>query len=517
MTAVASPKRASRAAYYRDWRARKAAEKAQPSQDVARNNRDRGTLAARASVYEAGAHTRRTISWKAPTTSPNSSLLYSLSTLRDRSRQAIRNDGWAKGAIGKLVYNIIGTGIVPLSKAVDPTFRTSVQSLWSRWTSISSTSGQQDFYGQQAQAVRCWLSAGEAFLRLRRRSPTDRLPVPLQIEVIEPEMCPIDYNGVRGENRIRAGIEFSPIGKRVAYYFFYSRPGDLQDYDAGDLRRIPAEDVIHLYEEERAGQYRGEPHLTPALVLLWELDKMQDATVLRSQLANMFAGFLKTSTTDSDIHPLTGLGSDKTSEGRPILTLEPGTFQELAPGEEVDFNDPPNADPFLPAFVSTLLRSIASGLGIPYEILTGDMSGLNDRSMRIVLQEFRRGIQARQYLVVAHQMCDPIWARWMRLAFESSALPIPPEFMSNPDPWAKVEWRPQGWAYTHPVQDVQATVGAIKAGLTTRSAAVSEQGYDAEEIDREQAADNRRAESLGLNYESSTDKATAPAPAPAGA
>ena len=56
-------------------------------------------LSARASVYEAGAQTRRTVGWKAPTTSPNNSLLYSLATLRDRSRQAIRNDGWAKGAI----------------------------------------------------------------------------------------------------------------------------------------------------------------------------------------------------------------------------------------------------------------------------------------------------------------------------------------------------------------------------------------------------------------------------------
>jgi len=507
VSAIAPPKQGSRAAYYRDYRARKAAQQAQ---HVARNGRE----TVRASVYEAGSQTRRTVGWKAPTTSPNSNLLSSLALLRDRSRQAIRNDGWAKGAIDKLVYNIVGTGIVPLSKAATPAFRTAVQAMWLKWTSVSSTTRQQDFYGQQAQAVRCWLSAGEVFLRLRRRAPTDGLPVPLQVEVIEPELCPIEYNGMRGGNRIRAGIEFSPIGQRVAYYFYASRPGDLQDFDPGDLRRIPAEDVIHLYEELRPGQYRGEPHLTPALVLLWELDKMQDATVLRSQLANMFAGFLEVPTTDSDVHPLTGLAANKTDEGKPVLTLEPGVFQELAPGEKVTFNDPPQADPFGPAFMSQLLRSIASGLGIPYEILTGDMSGLNDRSMRVVLQEFRRGIQARQYLVVAHQLCDPIWSRWMEQAFMASTLPIPPAYLTDSEPWAKVEWRPQGWAYTHPVQDVQATQAAIKAGLTTRAAAVSEQGYDAEEIDREQAEDNRRAGELGLNYESSTAAPKPSAPPP---
>lgn len=469
----------------------------------------------KASVYEGGAQTRRTLGWKAPTTSPNTNL-WSLATLRDRARQADRNDGWAKGANNTLVKNIVGTGIVPLSKALDPAFRTAVHTLWSRWIPTSSTSEQQDFYGQQWMGTRCWLSAGECFLRMRTRTPTDRLPVPLQVELIEPELCPLEYNGMRGGNRIRAGIEFSPIGKRVAYYFFASRPGDLQDFDPGDLRRVPAEDVIHLYEEVRPGQLRGEPHLTPALVLLWELDKMQDATVLRSQIANMFAGFLKTTGGDSEVHPLSGLSANKTDEGKPILTLEPATFQELAPGEDVVFNDPPAADAFTPTFMAQLLRSICAGLGIPYEIFTGDMSGLNDRTLRLVMQEFRRGIQARQHLVVAHQMCERVWKRWMQLAFESSALPIPPAFMFDPEPWAKVDWRPQGWAYTHPVQDVDSAQKAIKAGLTTRSAVVSEQGYDAEEIDRENAEDNRRALSLGLNYESNTGAAKA-APAPTGA
>jgi len=43
---------------------------------------------------------------------------------------------------------------------------------------------------------------------------------------------------------------------------------------------------------------------------------------------------------------------------------------------------------------------------------------------------------------------------------------------------------------------------AIRAGLMSRSEAISAFGYDAEKIDREIAADNARADALGLVFDS---------------
>ena len=43
---------------------------------------------------------------------------------------------------------------------------------------------------------------------------------------------------------------------------------------------------------------------------------------------------------------------------------------------------------------------------------------------------------------------------------------------------------------------------AIRAGLMSRSEAISGFGYDAEDIDREIAADNQRADELGLIFDS---------------
>ena len=469
----------------------------------------------RAQVYEAGTFTRRTLNWRAPTTGANTSLLNNLQTLRDRSRLAIRNDGYAKGVIDKLVSNIVGTGIKPLSKATEAEFRAAVQDLWLRWTDESDADGVLDWYGQEAQAVRCWLEAGEVFVRLRGRLPEDGMTVPLQAQVIEPELCPHTYSGVGPTgNRIRAGIEFDPIGRRTAYYFFAQRPGDLNDWDPGDLRRVPADSVIHVFDPLRAGQIRGLPHLTQALLKLWELDKFDDATLLRQQLSNLFAGFLKRPSGDlnAEVNPLTGLTPDGSRDGRDVVSMEAGTFQELAPGEEVEFSEPPDPPLTYPSFMKQQLMSVAAATGVPYEVLTGDMVGLNDRVMRVILHEFRRGIVAKQFHIVAFQLCCPVWKAWMDRVVLSGALPIPAAaYAKDPSPWADVKWMPQGWPYIHPVQDVQAAERAIRAGFTSRSAVVSEQGEDSEVIDQEQADDNKRADGLGLTYESDGRKPLAAA------
>jgi capsid protein len=167
------------------------------------------------SAYEAGSQSRRAFGWQAPSASPNVAVLSTLASLRDRSRTATRNNGYAKGAIDKLVTNIIGTGIKPMSQAVDKSLRKQIDALWLKWTDESDADGLLDFYGQQAQAVRGFLEAGDEYIRLRARLPQDGLTVPLQLQVLEPELCPYTYNLVLGTNRVRAGIEFDQIGRRA--------------------------------------------------------------------------------------------------------------------------------------------------------------------------------------------------------------------------------------------------------------------------------------------------------------
>ncbi len=460
-------------------------------------------VARNAATYEAGATSRRTATWTPPETTANASLNY-LATLRNRSRAACRNDGYGKGVIDKLVTNIVGTGIQPLSQAKDPEFRKAVQALWLRWTDESDADGQLDWYGQQQQAVRAWLEAGECFARIRPRLPEDGLSVPLQVQILESEFCPHTYSLWGPRAAVRAGIEFNGIGRRTGYYFYASRP-QLDDINTSDLRRVPAESVAHLYDPLRPGQLRGVPHLTQALVKLNELSKYDDAALLRQQLGNLFAAFVTRPAAIGDaetFHPLTGEPVETSTDSKPMISLEPGIIQELDPGEEVNFSDPPEVRGYAD-FMRQQLYGVSAATGVPYETLTGDMRGVNDRTVRVILNEFRSRILSWQHHIVAFKLCTPIWRAWMGRVMLSGALPIPAAaYRADPTPWLAVKWMPPRVPYIQPVQDIEAQQAAIRSGLTSRAAMVAEHGEDAEAIDEEQRIDNERADRLGLKYDS---------------
>jgi lambda family phage portal protein len=454
--------------------------------------------------YESGAHSRRTARWHAPTTSPNTGMLGSLSTIRGRSRAAIRNDGFAEGIIDALVRNIIGTGILIRSTATDDAFRRQADALWTRWTLECDADGLLSWEGMEAAAVRAWLEGGEVFARLRPRFASDGLSVPLQVQLIEPELCPHDYTLATGNgNIVRAGLEFSPIGRRVGVWFYSAWPGDFTNFDAITLKRVPAELILQMYQPLRPGQLRGLPILTQALSRLFELDKFDDATLMRQQIANMFTGFVTRPQSGADalVNPLTGedVASD---DPLPLVSMEPGIFQELDPGSDVKFSSPPDAGQNYPDFMKRQLRSACAAAKVPYEVVTNDLGSLNDRVMRVILNEFRRGIMAAQRQIVIHQLCRPVWRAWMTRAFLSGALPIPADYATNPEPYWAAAFVPQGWPYLNPVQDVESSRAGVRAGFSSRTAEAAAQGEDSEEIDRQQQLDNARADALHLKYDS---------------
>lgn len=145
------------------------------------------------------------------------------------------------------------------------------------------------------------------------------------------------------------------------------------------------------------------------------------------------------------------------------------------------------------------LRAVAAGIGLPYELVSGDLEGVTYSSIRAGLIEFRRRVEQLQHNVVVHLFCRPVWERFVRLAVLTGDLPAR-DFDRNPDAYLGCEWLPPKFDYVDPMKDVQAEIMAIGAGLKSRSQAISERGYDAEQVDAEIAADRERAEGLGLAF-----------------
>ena len=66
---------------------------------------------------------------------------------------------------------------------------------------------------------------------------------------------------------------------------------------------------------------------------------------------------------------------------------------------------------------------------------------------------------------------------------------------------------PPKWDWVDPQKDARAEIEQIDAGLKSRTQALAERGYDAEQVDAEIAADQAREKSLGLSLASNSGAA----------
>jgi lambda family phage portal protein len=476
------------------------------------------------SPYTTAGTGQRSIRWRPSAIGPNAAIDYGQATLRNQSRDLVRKNALAGSAVERIVSNAVGTGIRPMIADA------ATADLWTRWTDESASDGTLDFYGQQAQAMSSVVTAGEVFVRLRARRMEDGLTVPLQLEVLEAEFVDSTKNEqLQNGNIVRMGIEFNKIGRRVAYWMFRAHPGDNNPGINSDTNSypVPASEVLHVYLPNRPGQVRGEPWMARVLARLKELDDYDNAELTRKKTAALFAGFIRRivpeGMSEAELVEMWGEDNAEVNNGVGDVTLEPGTMQILNPGEDVTFADPKDVGTMYEVFKRSHQRDIAAALGVLYEQLTGDYSQVNDRTWRAAVNDFRRRVEQWQHNLLVFQFCRPVWRRWVEVGQIAGS-----GVAGSIDPLLPVKWTPQAWPYINPVQDIQARREEVRAGFTSRTAVVSERGEDAEVIDAENKADNDRADTLELTYESDGRKAvskgetpepepmTAPAPASRG-
>lgn len=458
-------------------------------------------------LHEAAGGGRRSFAWLPANPGAVAALMATQTELRTKSRDLVRRNAWANAALESYVANAIGTGIKPQSLVADAALRERIQMLWRDWTLDADASGLTDFYGLQALACRAMLEGGEALVRIRYRRPEDGLAVALQLQVLEPEHLPVTMNATaENGNVIRAGIEFDRLGRRVAYHLYRAHPEDgalapMSGNGGIETVRVDASEILHLFRPLRPGQIRGEPWLARALVKLNELDQYDDAELVRKKTAAMFAGFI------TRLAPEDNLMGEGVSDanGVALAGLEPGTLQILEPGEDVKFSQPADVGASYADFLRMQFRAVAAAMGVTYEQLTGDLTQVNYSSIRAGLLEFRRRCEALQHGVLVHQLCRPIWQAFIEQAALEGALSLPGYARGGQGKrreYLAVKWIPQGWQWVDPKKEFDAMLTAIRSGLLSRSEAISSFGYDAEDVDREIAADNARADALGLVFES---------------
>jgi lambda family phage portal protein len=335
---------------------------------------------AQSTAFDGAQMQRRLVAWRAGGESINSLILQGGELQRARARLLVRTNPYAANASASFTSHAVGCGIKPSSLVEDGALKDEIQRLWLAWTDEADADGLTDFYGLQAMAARAMFEAGECFLRFRPRRPDDGLTVPLQLQMLSSEHLPLSKcETLPNGNEIIFGIELDRIGRRVAYHFHRTHPGDVRQSGVGELVRVPADQVLHLFHPIAESQIRGVPWVAPAMIRLWLLDQYDDAELDRKKVAAMFAGFVTRPGPD-DV-----MGEDsaqKDPDGAALVGLQPGTMQLLLPGEDIKFSDPADVGGSYEAFQYRTLLACCGAMGVPYTNVTGDLRQANYSSLR---------------------------------------------------------------------------------------------------------------------------------------
>ncbi|WP_274626566.1 phage portal protein [Arvimicrobium flavum] len=450
-------------------------------------------------VYEGATVSRRSQGWRVVSSDANAEIKGASQRLRDVARDMVRNNPLAARGKQSITVNTVGAGIIPTIAlpANMEKQRLELERLLVEHfdTTSCDADGRHDLYGLESLAMGTIVESGEVLIRMRPRRPEDRLPLPFQLQVMEPDYLDSSVDGPQPNGNFAVqGVEFNLIGKRVAYHLFSVHPGAASAYSLPTSTRIPAELVAHVFRSDRPGQARGVPWFAPVVLRLRDFADYSDAQLIRQKIAACFGAFITT----ADTHNVETTDGQGTSDGKPgysVESLEPGMIERLRPGDSVTFGEPPEVEGY-GDYTKAVLREIAAGLGISYEAFTGDLSGVNFSSGRMGWLEFQRSIDAWRNHMLIPQMCAPV-ANWF---LDGAAAVLGRRYPAH------VMWTPPRREMIDPTKEIPAARNAIRSGLSSRAYEQRRLGFDPDVLDAEIAASNKRADDLGLILDSDPRK-----------
>jgi lambda family phage portal protein len=472
-------------------------------------------------AYAAAATDRLFADWNASNSDADGVVRDSLAVLRNRCRDMERNNEYFARYLRLMQINVVGPdGIKLQSKAEnqngspDNAGNRRVEAAWKQFCKcgVPTVDGKRSMVDLAAHVARAVPRDGEVILR---KIVSNRYKMGMALQVIEPDLLDETLNRkTGGGNPIIMGVELDEETRAVvAYHFLRSHPGS-QTYHtyshANKHRRVPADQVIHIYHPDRADQTRGVPWASNTIRSLKMLHGYREAELVAARTSASKMGFFTSPAGD-------GFTADAYENddgtGAPILNAEPGTFHQLPAGVDFTSFDPAHPTSAYADFEKAILRGVASGMSVDYSSLTGDLEGVSYSSLRQGALMERDNYKAVQSFLVDHLMV-PIYEWWLQNALDFGILP----FGTSPDKFFKfsvnARWQPRGFPWVDPVKEMQANVLALQNGLTSHSDVLAMVGKDADDLYAQIQRDKETAEKYGLSMNYSPFGDTTPTEPP---
>lgn len=451
-------------------------------------------------AYDAARRDRRTDSWRATGGSANAELTPALSMITRRSRDMCRNNEWAVNFKRKAVAHMIGTGIMPRPASHEKTRRKeAAKDAWESFVENCDPEGLTDYYGIQARLAGEVVEGGAAFLRWYVRPPEFGLTVPLQCEVLEHDFLDTGRTEIKADgNVVIHGVEYDTFGRRVAYWLFPVHPGELNTITRRGSNfiseRVPAGECDHVFRVDRPGQVTGVPWLAPSMLRLRDLADYEEAELVRKKIEACFTVFVRRDPTG-----LTGVAQavDQGKDGndRRLEKIAPGMIAYVDGANDI-ITATPATSSGAQEHTKRQLYAFAAGVGLTYEMASGDLSNVNYSSIREGKLDFWSVLDQWQLFMLVPQACRPAWRRVMRAASARGA----------DVGGVRSEWTVPKRPWVDPLKDVKAEELELKLALELWREKVTARGYDPEQFVADYEEDRKKLEAAGFSFGSTPNE-----------
>lgn len=458
--------------------------------------------------FRAGQSDRLTSGWGTFPLSADTIVEKNQRVLVARSREQATNNDYARAFLRMCRQNIVGPQGIMLqaqsanaSGKLDTQANDAIELAWKSWgkKETADVRGIRSWRGIQSSVITSAAKDGEFFVRIITGADAGKWGFALQ--TIDPQRCPVDFHQDSKDGKfIRQGIEFNKYGRPTAYYFSATGEGDV-NYSVGGrhFNRIPADEIIHGFLEDMSGQKRGLPWMATSLFRMRQIAEFEDSSLVNARVGANKMGFIEWED---------GFGPELEEDDEIIIESQAGEFPMLPQGAKIkEWNPNYPTGEFIP-FYKSMLRSMASGMGVLYNNLASDLEGVNFSSIRQgTLDEREHWKELQEWLI--ESLVEPVFTRWLEYSLLAGRIrnargtPLKAEMI---DRYSVVTWQPRRWAWIDPSADIAAAEKSKNNMLTSPGRLIREQGLDPNTIWKESARDvaAMKAEYIAAGFDEET-------------
>jgi lambda family phage portal protein len=393
-----------------------------------------------------------------------------------RVRWFEKNNWLAQKILDLIETNVVGTGVNPTPCSGDEEWNQAALAAWNRWVEYADLGGRLNFYQIEAIAARAMAVDGEVFLHLTE-DPVSKRPRVQLIESHQVTSGAFEYpDNIKGSTIDADGVLVDKLTGKPEYYV-------VQIGDGEKARLIKAENMVHLFEPSRAGQYRGMSLFHAACNTLHDLDDLQTYEMIAAKDASEKSVIIKTASGEA---PDAIIGNGQLSEMQPAQEGDKVAFYQkafggknlvLQTGDEAKQFESNRPSPAMREFWEYLMRNACRAVGVSAAAVLDYEGNWGGASLRGAIVSDNRFYEVR-----TNALFSGLNRVWRHVIGSDIQTGFTPELKNAPAKWDCVRWQPPRRSSVDIGRDSNALINELRSGIRTYRDALGEQGGDWREI-----------------------------------